>query len=141
MKTKNKFYRSKHNNKRRIKKCYVLIKKDTSKVKNTLLWWILQNILENQMFQRISKFIMVDSHETDFMKGIVILVKADEMEISWSLLATVYWLRDEDEIRWSKFIQESALECPYIYYTPPLLRGRLYLVRDTAAEKEFDMAM
>ena len=84
---------------------------------------------------------MVDSHETDFMKGIVILVKADEMEISWSLLATVYWLRDEDEIRWSKFIQESALECPYIYYTPPLLWGRLYLVRDTAAEKEFDMAM
>ena len=43
-------------------------KKDTSKVKNILLQWILQNILENQTFQRIAKFIMVDSYEMDFMK-------------------------------------------------------------------------
>ena len=35
-------------------------KKDISKVKNTLHQWILQNILENQEFQRIAKFIMVD---------------------------------------------------------------------------------
>ena len=43
-------------------------KKDTSKVKNILLPWILKNILENQTFQRIAKFIMVDSYEMDFMK-------------------------------------------------------------------------
>ena len=36
-------------------------------------------MLENQAFQRIAKFIMVDSYEMDFMKGIVILVKVDEM--------------------------------------------------------------
>ena len=47
-----------------------------SKVDNTLLEWILQNILENQ---RIAKFIMVHFYERDFMKGIVILVKVDEM--------------------------------------------------------------
>ena len=43
-------------------------KKDTSKVKNILLQRILQNILENQTFQRIAKFIMVDSYEMDFLK-------------------------------------------------------------------------
>ena len=43
-------------------------KKDTSKVKNILLQWILKNILENQTFQRIAKFIMVDSYEMDFIK-------------------------------------------------------------------------
>ena len=43
-------------------------KKDTSKVKNTLLQWILQNILENQTFQRIAKFI-VWSISLNFMKG------------------------------------------------------------------------
>ena len=53
--------------------------KDTSKLKNALLQWILQNILENQTFQRIAKFIMVDSYEMDFIKGIVILVKVDDI--------------------------------------------------------------
>ena len=63
--------------------------------------------------------------------------------ISWGLLATVYWSRDEDGIGWSKFLLESALECPfkYVYYAPPLLRGRLHLLWDTAAEKEFDIAI
>ena len=54
-------------------------KRDSSKVKNRLLQWIFQNILENQTFRRIAKFIMVDSYETDFMKGNVILAKVDEM--------------------------------------------------------------
>ena len=54
-------------------------KKDSLKVKNRLLQWIFQNILENQTFRRIAKFIMVDSYEIDFMKGNVILVKVDEM--------------------------------------------------------------
>ena len=49
------------------------------KVKNTLLQWLLHNILENQKFQRIPKFITADFYEMDIMKGIVILVKADQM--------------------------------------------------------------
>ena len=53
-------------------------KKDSSKVKDTLLLWILQNILENQTFQRIAKFVMVHSYKMDFMEGNVILAKVDE---------------------------------------------------------------
>ena len=37
-----------------------------------------QKILKNQTFQRIEKFIMVNSYEMDFMNGII-LVKVDEM--------------------------------------------------------------
>ena len=55
------------------------LEKDISKVESTLLQWILKNILENQTFQRIAKFIMADFYEINFMKGIVILVKVDEM--------------------------------------------------------------
>ena len=47
-------------------------KKDISKVKNTLLQWISQNILENQ--QNTS-----DIYEMKFMQSIVRLVKVDEM--------------------------------------------------------------
>ena len=54
--------------------------------------------------------------------------------ISWNVLATDYWSRDEDEVGWSKFLMKSALEFPYFYYAPPLLRGKLHVVRDTAAE-------
>ena len=48
-------------------------------MKNTLLQWILQNILENQTFQRIAKIIIADFYAVNFMKGIVISVKVDEM--------------------------------------------------------------
>ena len=61
--------------------------------------------------------------------------------ISWSLLATVYLSRVEDGIEWSKILLESAHECPYVYYTPPLLSSRFHLLRDTAVEKEFDIAI
>ena len=47
------------------------------KVKNTLLPWILQNILENQ--RTAKKFIMADFYEMNFIKGIAILAKVDEM--------------------------------------------------------------
>ena len=59
--------------------------------------------------------------------------------ISWSLLATVHLSRDEDGIGWSDLLLKFALECLYAYYAPTLLRSRLHLVRDTAAEKEFDI--
>ena len=49
--------------------------------------------------------------------------------ISWSLLAIVYWSRDEGEIGWSKFLLEFALKCPHIYYVAPLLKGSLHLIK------------
>ena len=55
------------------------LEEDIPKVENTLFQWILQDILENQTFQRLGKFIMVDLYEMDFMKGIVKLVKVNEM--------------------------------------------------------------
>ena len=83
---------------------------------------------------------MADFYQMDFMKSIVTLVKVDEM---YNILRSVshYWPRGEDGIRWSTFLVESALQCPYIYYVPPLLRSRLHFVRDTAAEKEFDITI
>ena len=65
--------------KEKNKKGLTLIKQDISKLKNTLLQWILQNIVENQTFQRIAKFIMADFYEINFMKGTVILVKVGEV--------------------------------------------------------------
>ena len=79
MKTKNKLVVRRIAINEEAKNIVFWSKKDTSKVKNTLLQWILQNILESQTFQRIAKFIMIDSYEMDFMEGIVILVKLDEM--------------------------------------------------------------
>ena len=81
---------------------------------------------------------MVNFYEMDFMKVNVILVKADEMH---NMLAIVYFTRDEDRIGLWKFFLEFAFECPYVYYAHPLLRGSLHLVRDTAAEKESDIAI
>ena len=107
------------------------LEKDISKVENTLLQWILQNILENQTFQRIAKFIMADFYEMDFMKGIVILVKVDEMynilkSASNCLLAAFFCWRYAHT---------------FVYYVPPVTRGRLHLVGDTAAEKEVGIAI
>ena len=55
------------------------LEKDISRAENTLLQWILQNILQNQILQRPTNFIMADFYEMDFIKDIVILVKVDEM--------------------------------------------------------------
>ena len=55
--------------------------------------------------------------------------------ISRSLLAAVYWSRGEDVIGWSKVLLESVIECPYVYYAPPLLSGRLHPVTGTATER------
>ena len=55
--------------------------------------------------------------------------------ISWILLATIYWSRNENGIWWSKILLKSALEYPCVYYAPPLLRGKLHLGRDTAGER------
>ena len=72
---------SKHSNKRGSKKYYVLIKKRHIKSEKyiTPMDFAEQKILQNQTFQRTSKFIFVDSSEMDLMNGIVISVKVDEM--------------------------------------------------------------
>ena len=73
---------------------------------------------------------MADFYEMDFTKGTVKLVKADEM----------YNIGREMIQKW--MITDFLLEiCPYIYYVLPLIRGRLHLARDTAAEKEIDIAI
>ena len=79
MESKKKVGLLKFRNKEEVKNIMFWLEKDVSKLKNTLLQWILQNILENQTFQRIAKFTMADFYETVFMKGIVILVKLGEM--------------------------------------------------------------
>ena len=108
-------------------------------VENTLLKLILQNISENQLFQRIAKFILADSYEMCFMKGIFILVKVDEMYNILKSASHCLLVERWDGHGWSKF---CLLEiCPYVYYVPPLIRGRLRLVRDTAAEKEADITI
>ena len=65
------------------------LEKEISKVENTLLQWILQNILENQTFQRMAKFIMADFYEMDFMKGIFFLqynwLQLDKTKNKWKI--------------------------------------------------------
>ena len=74
----------------------LIFKKEISKVKNTLLKWILHNISENQMFQRTPKFVMADFYEMDFMKGIAILINVDDLQkIFESLLANRFQSRDK----------------------------------------------
>ena len=46
--------------------------KKTSNVKNTVLQWVLQNILENQKFSRTEKF-MTDFYKMDFIKDIMLV--------------------------------------------------------------------
>ena len=67
LKTKNKLVVRSMAIKEKAKNVMFWSKKDISKVKKILLEWILQNILENQTFQRMAKFIMVDSYKMDFM--------------------------------------------------------------------------
>ena len=45
-------------------------------------------------------------------------------------------------MRWKWTVKVFLLEiCSYVYFVPPLIRGRLHLVRDTDAEKEADIAI
>ena len=94
--------------KKNRKICYDLVFKKRHMNKNkTLHQWILENILQNQTFQRTAKFIE--------MKSSVILVKVDEMyNILKTLLATGNWSRDEGGIRLSKFFA-GAFTTPLLY--------------------------
>ena len=73
-----------------------------------------------------------------YMTGIVILVKVDEMYNILKSASNCLLMRwDGNEMRWKWMIKVFWLEIyPYIYYVPPVIRGRLHLVRDTTPEKE-----
>ena len=75
----------------------------------------------------------------DFMKGIVILVKVHEM---YNILKSASHCLLIERLKRNWMIKVFAGVCPSIR----LLRlsfnkGRLHLVRDTAAEKEIDIAI
>ena len=71
---------------------------------------------------------MANFYKMGFMKSTVILVKVDKMySILNSLLAARYWLKDDGEIWCTKFLLEPALQYPFVYYVPDLLRGKLDL--------------
>ena len=56
----------------------------------------MQNISNYQTFHRTAKSSMVDFYEMNFMKGIVLLVKVNEMgKILKSLLTNSFWSKDE----------------------------------------------
>ena len=82
-------------------------KKDTSKAKKTLLQCILQNILKNQTFQRIVKFIMVDFYEMNFMKAIGSKSRWDVQYLASQCLLVKRW-------RWSWMTKVFAGVCPWI---------------------------
>ena len=93
------------------------LEKRISKVENTLLQWILQNIFGNQTFQRIVKFIMADFCEMDFMRDIVILVKVDEMYYILKFASHCLLVERWDGNGWSQFFCWTYAH----FFTMPLL--------------------
>ena len=72
---------------------------------------------------------MANFYEMEFMKGIFMLVKVDEIcNILKSLLATGYWSKDKGYVGKWNFLMESALQFPSVFYVSPFLRGRLHLL-------------
>ena len=99
------------------------LKKDISKLENTLLQWILQNILENQTFQRIENFIMADFYEMDFMKGAT-LVKVDEM---YNILKSTNHCLLVERWRWNWMIKVFARVCLWMsrrLLRPSFIKGQ-----------------
>ena len=81
-------------------------KKDTSKVKNTLLQWILQNIWENQMFHRIATFIVWSIKWTSWK---VLIVKVDEI---YNILKSRSHCLLVERWRWNWMIKIFTGVCP-----------------------------
>ena len=109
-------------------------RKDISKVRNILLQWILQNIIEKKMFQRIAKFIMVDSYKMDFMKGDFILVKLNEM---YNILKSASHCLFVKRWRWNWMIKVFARVCPWM----PILLLRPSFIKGQASSCQMQMQM
>ena len=80
------------------------------KRRSKLLQWILQNILENQTFQRKAEFIIGDFYEMDFTKAIVILVKIDEM---YNILKSANYCLLHERWKWNWIVKVFAGICPW----------------------------
>ena len=72
----------------------------------------MQNILENYTFQRIAKFVMLDSYEMDFVKVIVILVKVDEMH---GILKSASDCLLDQSFCWSLPLTAHTFTTPFLY--------------------------
>ena len=118
-------------------KKYVLIKKRHIKYEKYITPKDFPEYITKSEVSENSKVFMVNSYEMDFMKRIVILVKIDD---TYNILKViVYWSRNETELDDQSFYWSLPL-CVHTYASP-LLRDRLHLVRDTAAEKEVDIGI
>ena len=89
-------------------------------MKNTLLLWIFQNILENQTFQRVANFITVDFYEMDFMKGIVVLVKVDD---AYNILKSASHCLLVERWRSNWMMKGFAGVYPWTFTIPPFIKG------------------
>ena len=121
---KNKFVVWSIARKEEAKSVMFLSKKDMSKVKNTILRWILRNIWQNQTFQRIIKSIMVYFNEMNFMKGIFILVKVDEM---YNILKSASHCLLVERWRWNWMIKIFAGICLWMsmrLLRPSFIKGQ-----------------
>ena len=84
-------YNSKHRNKKQAKNVDLIFKKVHIKGEKHIAQMYFA-------FQTTTKFIMADFSEMNFMKGIVILVKVDEIyKILKSTLANDFWSRGGNE--------------------------------------------
>ena len=77
-----------------------MVVRSEEKAKNVMFWLEKDiskvDIVPMDFAEYLREQFMVNFYKMDFMKGIVLLVKLDEIcTVSWSPLATVYWSRDE----------------------------------------------
>ena len=82
---------------------------------------------------------MVDSYEMDFMKGNVISVKVDKM---YNILKSASHSLFYERWRWNWMIKVFGGVCHSMsmrLLRPSFINVSLHLVRDAAAEKEFDV--
>ena len=73
----------------------------------------------------------------DFMKGIFTFAKVDEM---YNILMFASYCLFVDRLSWNWISFCCSLPLN-VYYVSPLLRDRVHPVRDTAVEKQFDVAI
>ena len=140
MKTKGKVGRSKHSNKRRNKKYYALIKKRHTKSEKYITPMDFAEHLRKSDFWENRKVYDGPLLRNGLQDRYCYIVNVDEM---CNILKSASHCLLVERWRWNWMIKIFAGVCPWmsISLIRHLLRGRLRLVRDTAAEKEFDIAI